>query len=589
MKGLRTALVAKAATLFFLALTSQSAQSVVIVNDSFADGDRTKTGALDADWWSSSSSGGNSVEIAPGALGLVSGTSGRGIHATFAPQTLAVGQNITVTYSFTTPATIGVDKDTSLKVALMDLNSPALAADLNSSSSTPNPLYVGQPGYWTDFDVDGGTGGLLPEYNTGIREHDVAATSGRFLGTSGEWISLGSSLGSGYTFAPSTAYVGVFSITRTASGVDITSTLSLDGGAMLDSHTESDNDGTIANNFGMLGFWVNSNTFGSTNASDPDNGITFTNVTIDSTGSVVSSGNVIVDDSFADGDRAATGLGGELDASWWSSNQASGTNVQAGVGTMTLVSGTSGRGMHATFAPQVLDIGDNITATYSFTTPATVGEVSSTSFKIAMMDGTNPGLAADLVSQSGVGNENPLYVGLPGYFTAFDVTTTGTLVTNQDTDLRKHDVASPLGRFLGTTGEWTSISSSADAGYIFTPNTDYVGVFSITRTGSDSVQITSSLSLAAGGLIDSHTDSDISGIANNFGMLGFWANSNAFGSSSVENTPDNGLIFTNLLIESTGTPAEPDIVPEAYAPVPLWALLLLGLSLVGTQLRSRIN
>ena len=586
MNILQSALCAPAAV-FCLTLMSQSLQAVEIVNDSFADGDRTKTGALDADWWSSSSTGGNSVEIAPGALGLVTGTSGRGIHATFAPQTLAVGQNITVTYSFTTPATVGVDKDTSLKVAIMDLNSPALAADLSSSSSTPNPLYVGQPGYWTDFDVNlAGGGGLLPEYNTGIREHDTAAVSGRFLGTSGEWASLSNSLGSGYSFAANTAYVGVFSITRTATGHDISSSLSLDGGALLDSHTASDTDGTIANNFGMVGFWVNSNTFGSTTAADPDNGITFTNVTIDSTGSVVSSGNTIVDDSFADGDRTSTGLGGELDANWWSSSQSSGTNVQAAVGNLTLVSGTSGRGMHATFSPQTLDVGDNITATYSFTTPATVGEVSSTSFKIAMMDGTNPALEADLVSASGVGNENPAYVGLPGYFTAFDVTTTGTLVVNQDTGLRKHDVASPLGRFLGTTGEWTSISSSADAGYIFTPNTDYVGVFSITRTGADSVQLTSSLSLAAGGLVDSHTDSDISGIANNFGMLAFWANTNAFGSSNVENTPDNGLIFTNLLVVSTGETSE-SVPNHVFVPVPFWAVMVLGLSLIGMQLRAR--
>ena len=33
----------------------------------------------------------------------------------------------------------------------------------------------------------------------------------------------------------------------------------------------------------MLGFWANSNTFGSTNSDDPDNGITFSNVTIERT------------------------------------------------------------------------------------------------------------------------------------------------------------------------------------------------------------------------------------------------------------------------------------------------------------------
>ena len=110
-----------------------------------------------------------------------------------------------------------------------------------------------------------------------------------------------------------------------------------------------------------------------------------------------------------------------------------------------------------------------------------------------------------------------------------------------DTDFRKHDVTSPLGRFLGTTSEWNSISSSGDAGYSFLPNTNYVGVFSITRTGTNSPSLSSSLSIAGGALVDSHTATDNSDIANNFGMLGFWANANAFGSSNTAGDPDNGL------------------------------------------------
>ena len=50
-----------------------------IVDDNFADEDLTKTGtpdALDTNWWSSSSTSGNSVEIDANGLGLVSGTSG---------------------------------------------------------------------------------------------------------------------------------------------------------------------------------------------------------------------------------------------------------------------------------------------------------------------------------------------------------------------------------------------------------------------------------------------------------------------------------------------------------------------------------
>ena len=254
---------------------------------------------------------------------------------------------------------------------------------------------------------------------------------------------------------------------------------------------------------------------------------------------------IIVNDSFADGDRTATGA---LDANWWSSSQTSGSNVQADPNALTLVTGTSGRGMHATFAPQNLGIGDSITVTYSFTTPTTVGTNKGAAFKVALMDFNNAGLADDLSSSSST--PNPLYVGQAGYMTDFDVNTGATA----DVNFRKHDVLDPQGRFLGTTSEWDGIGSSSDAGYSFLADTAYVGVFSITRTGADSVDLFSSLSLAAGGLLDSNTDSDSSAIANNFGMLGFWANSGTFGSSNSAGDPDNGLVFTNVTIESTVNP-----------------------------------
>lgn len=605
--------------------------SATVVNDSFADGDRTSTGVLDADWWSSSQASGSNVEISSGALGLVTGTSGRGMHATFEPQTLELGDSISVTYSFTTPATIGVDQNTAFRVALMDLNDPGLAADLVSSSSSSNPLYVGQPGYFTAFDVDPSGGG---SQDIGFRKHNVDSAIGRFLGTTGEWDSLGSSSDAGYSFAPNTDYVGVYTITRTGSdNVQLFSSLSLASGAVLDSHTVSDTV-DIANNFGMLGFWVNSGTFGSSNvAGNADNGLIFTNVVIQSTvegagAGTVSTGDAsgdgdddgetgdgetgdgetgsggtgggstgggdtgggstgggstsltIIDDSLGDGDRTSTGA---LDANWWSSSQTSGSNVQTAAGALTLVTGTSGRGMHATFAPQTLEEGDIITATYSFTTPATIGTTVN-SFRIALMDLNDPGLAADQSSSSS--SVNQLYVGQPGYFTAFDVDSVAT--SGQNTEFRKHDVLATSGRFLGTTGEWNSLGSSPDAGYAFAPNTDYVGVFSITRTGPDSVELFSALMLPNGTVLDGYTISDTSDIANNFGMLGFWVNSNTFGSSNSAGNPDNGLTFTNVLIESTVGAEEPVNTNINIPIVPFWGFMLLGLSLVGMQqLRTR--
>ncbi|MGJ8639324.1 MAG: chondroitinase-B domain-containing protein [Opitutaceae bacterium] len=256
--------------------TLSISSGTLVVNDDFTDEDRSKTGSDDANWWSSSSTGGNSVEIDDTGLGLVTGTSGRGIHATFTPQTLAVGEQLTVTYSFTTPATVGSGKGGAFKVALVDFNNASLADDLSSSSKSVNSLYTNLPAYMTDFDIVTGS------ENITIYEHNTPNTSGRFLGTSGEWSSIGGSAEDGYTITPNTAYIGVLSVSRTAADtMDITSSISISGGALLNSHTETDTS-TIVNNFGMLGFWANSNTFGNSNSSgNSNNGITFTNVTIE--------------------------------------------------------------------------------------------------------------------------------------------------------------------------------------------------------------------------------------------------------------------------------------------------------------------
>ena len=228
---------------------------------------------MDTNWWGST--GSSAIEIDANGLGLRSGTSGRGIHATFSPQTLDVGDSITATLTFSTPATVGTGRSTAFKFGLMDLDDPQLASDVGSS----NPLWTGVPGYMIDFDVNTGTSA-----NVSVREHDLTDTSGKFLVSSGELDLISGSSSNGYTFEALTSYVVVITATRTNTGsMDIFASLSLaSGGEPIASHTASDVDGTIANNFGLLGVAASSNTFGSTNAAgQEDNGITFTNVKVE--------------------------------------------------------------------------------------------------------------------------------------------------------------------------------------------------------------------------------------------------------------------------------------------------------------------
>ncbi|MDP4644409.1 MAG: polysaccharide lyase family 7 protein [Opitutales bacterium] len=613
-----------ATTVRFNELTWPGAKA--LVDDDFADADLANTGALQADWWSSNSTGGNSTEIATNALGLVSGGSGRGLHGTFTPQNLAIGETLTSTITFTTPATVGSDKSGAFKVALMDFNNAGLAADLDASGAPSNPLYEDLPGYFIEFDVNK----LDNSEDITIRKHDVN-TTGRFLAISGEWSSLGDSADVGYDFAANTEYVAIVSVTRTgADTMDVFGTLLDADGTVLDSHAEEDAS-SIANHFGMLGVWANGGAFGSVTTADPDNGITISNVTVelvnlsanqapaftfnsidkaDATIGVAYSGSlagdasdfegdamtfsktagpawltvaangdlggtppagegldvftvqvadaggsntatlnitvaaaspVLVNDSFADADRTKTG---SLDANWWSSSDAGGNSIEVYAGQLGLVSGTSGRGIHGTFTPQTLAVGDSLTATLTFTTPVTVGSAQSGSFRFALMDLNNAGLEADL------NRPNVLYQGLPGYMINFDVNKPD---ATDDIEIREHNVALATGNYLSTTNDWITLGSSGDADYAIASSTEYVVVIEVERTGADSMDITATLSQTGVGQLDTHTASDTSVIVNNFGMLGIWANSNNFGSTTTHGAAeDNGITFSNITIEVDG-------------------------------------
>ncbi len=246
----------------------------VIFEDDFADGSRDAGGETDSNWWTTSSS--SAIEIAPGALGLVSGGSGRGIRTTFAPQALADGQTLQASFEFTTPESIGTDRDSAFRIGFYDKQGRAeLEGDLSASSKSPNPLYDGLPGYMIDFDI----GLANPDAaNIDIRKHKDD-THGRLLGTTKGYERLGSG-GAPYAFEPGTTYTGVMSVKKLANGIEISGSLST-GGEVLTEFSQFD-EGSDVNNFGMLAFHVNSKTFGTSKKADtPDNGLDFSNVRLE--------------------------------------------------------------------------------------------------------------------------------------------------------------------------------------------------------------------------------------------------------------------------------------------------------------------
>ena len=287
----------------------------------------------------------------------------------------------------------------------------------------------------------------------------------------------------------------------------------------------------------------------------------------------------IVNDSWTDGGRDD---GADLlDANWWTSANASGIEVSAG--SLGMVTGTSGRGIHAIFPTQTLaNDGDSLKASYSFTTPATVTAVGATGgFRVGLFDTLGrAGLNADVSASSSAPNAvYGLYSagteGLPGYMMDMDVNT-GVVA---DLSFRQHDTPvnnaalTPTGRLMGTTTGFTQISPTGpDAGYTFVPNQQYSGSVEITRLNATDFTITGTLTTPDGTTTHSVTDTFDSA---SFGMLAFWANSNIFGSSATPNTADNGIDFSNVRVELTTGVPEPG------------AMGVMALGLMWTAIRRR--
>ncbi len=285
---------------------------------------------------------------------------------------------------------------------------------------------------------------------------------------------------------------------------------------------------------------------------------------------------VIVDDSWADGGR--DNGPDPLDTNWWTSSASSG--IEVSVGSLGLVTGTSGRGIHTVFPTQTLaNVGDSLNATYTFTTPPTVGSGGTGGFRVGLFDTLGrAGLDANISSSSGspsalygwgTGAGGPGTAGLPGYMLDMDVGT-----GSEDLSFRKHDsgTVNPTGRLMGTTAAFTQLSPTGPDGvYAFAPNTTYTGSFTITRLNATEMQLTGTLGAATHTVTDTIDSTDV-------GMLAFWANSNLFGSSSTPNSPDNGIDFSNIRIEFTPIPEPTSMI-----------LALLCTSFVIATRRGRCN
>ena len=325
-------------------------------------------------------------------------------------------------------------------------------------------------------------------------------------------------------------------------------------------------------------------------------------------------GDTIVDDSFADGDRSITGASGsDTEIAFFSTSNSSAIEDNAddgaNIATVGLVSGTSGRQIHATFASQTLaTAGDSVAAYVTFTTPGVIASTSSQAdvdaaitasgdnisagipasgddLRIGLFStstgpngttsGPATGLANDISNASGAGNENAA-LNINGYAIELDVEPANDIpesapgaddaVTfDTDIDLREYLVANSTGRLLGTNTGSSSINSTGDLDYSFAANTEYTVHQTYTLNAAGGLDVTVDF-LEAGVSLGTLSFTDDTPATLEFGTLALGASSEAFGLDNDAGDADNGIDLNNVTIHSTIA-----VIPEPSS------LALLGL------------
>ena len=319
--GLAIFSVATAAPCF-----GQTTTTTTVIDNDFANGNPLSGAApLESAFFTTSSGSGLAADNGtPGVLDFASGTSGRAIHSLFPAQTLTnAGDTLTLSYSFTTPDTVGTGED--FRVGLFNTGGAAgFDTDISASSGTPNPILNGLPGVSGEFDINTADADLaLRTHN--INNIDIGAdgtnigepggdsddfTTGRLLTTTDGFDFRSSGPNNGFQILANTSYTGVLAIELGANG-DIITTQSLTDGNLLSESFISDpiavaddvaagDVGFNTTTFDFLGFSVTSGAFGSVNGVDDpdnldgdgniislDNGLSFNNVSVTFTAAAV--------------------------------------------------------------------------------------------------------------------------------------------------------------------------------------------------------------------------------------------------------------------------------------------------------------
>jgi hypothetical protein len=245
----RAAFGAAAIALAVAGIGSSAADAAVVVNDTFADADRTDPASptyseygtdSDADTNIESSWYGTTTTLSTPAAGTLRGTVGTGSSSWttyFTPEatpiTLAnTGDQFTVTWTFTPTTVNSTNVSQGLRVALVNWPESGLARQ----TADGNPGTAAYGGYALFINMGQTIGHANPFQ---LLERTDPNTATALLSASGSWTALDDEEATGTTgYVDGTSYTFTFTATRTAAGeLDILSTMS--GGSLGGDGTHS--------------------------------------------------------------------------------------------------------------------------------------------------------------------------------------------------------------------------------------------------------------------------------------------------------------------------------------------------------------
>jgi len=280
-------------------------------------------------------------------------------------------------------------------------------------------------------------------------------------------------------------------------------------------------------------------------------------------------GQTIFSDQWLDG--GLTNGPDPADTNWYTTTSSSA--IEVSTGSMGLVSGGSGRGIHTTFNAQTLaSIGDALTLRAVFTTPATVGSNRSSAFRAGIFNSNGAAVGTDFTSST-----DPIWDGIGGFLVDFDVNT-----GSENVAIRSRIAPSGTGsndRLLGTTSFFDTVGDGGDP-YTFAASTAYSFEMMVERDGAGTVAVKGTLFDAGGSVLSTHMNTGVSTSSLTFDLIGFHANSNTFGTSNSPGDPDNGLTFSSASLVFTPVPE-----PSGFAAI-FGILSILWLKLRGRKLKS---